>query len=379
MMGRRTPTADQRRIARLRLVAQRLAATDPRSPAEAVRWMLGLQAQDFAGVRWSVALRAGPSTSEAEVDAAFDRGELVRSWPLRGTLHLVAAEDLPWLLDLTASRALGSAAERRARLGITTTDIERARAIALERLAGRRTMTRAALLDAFETGGVGTAGQRGYHLLWYLAQTGTLVLGASDGRQQTFARLDEWVPEPRRPDRDESLGELAVRYLRSHGPATVHDLARWAGLTVRDVRRGIAVAGPALTAIRIGATEYHLAPESLDAPGPAAGVRLLPGFDEYLLGYRDRSAALAPEHADVIVPGGNGMFRATVVFDGEVAGTWARRTNRGGVVIDVAPFDGWVAGDLDGLEAAMERYERFLRRPVRLAPPAEVSNAGSST
>jgi hypothetical protein len=379
MTGRPTITDDRRRLARLRLVAQRLAGVDPCAPSEAVRWMLGLQAQDLPGAKWSVALRADPATTEADVEAAFDRGELVRSWPLRGTLHLVAAEDLPWLLELTASRALASAADRRARLGITEADVERARVIALDALAGRRMMTRPALLAAFEAGGVATGGQRGYHLLWYLAQTGSLVLAASDGRQQTFARLDEWVPDPRRRAEDEALGELAARYFRSHGPATAHDLARWSGLTVRDVRRGILVAGAALATIQVGDTAFHLAPETLDATAPAAGVTLLPGFDEYVLGYRDRSAVLAPEHADAIVPGGNGMFRATVVVDGEVAGTWSRRASRGGVVIDTAPFDGWAVRDLGGIEAAVERYGRFIDRPVRLAPPAEDPGAKPAT
>jgi hypothetical protein len=278
----------------------------------------------------------------------------------------VAAEDLPWLLELTAARAVASAADRRARLGITEGDIEHARGIALAALAGRRTLGRAALLGAFEAGGVSTAGQRGYHLLWYLAQTGTLVLGASDGRAQTFARLDEWVPSPRRLDEEEALGELALRYFRSHGPASAHDLARWSGLTVRDVRRGIGVAGAALTTLHVDGATYHLAPETLDEPEPTPGTVLLPGFDEHLLGYRDRSAVLAPEHADAIVPGGNGMFRSTVAVGGEVAGTWSRHASRDGVAIGIALFDGWTLDGLPGLAEAIDRYARFLGRAVRV-------------
>ncbi len=215
-----------------------------------------------------------------------------------------------------------------------------------------------------------TAGQRGYHILWYLALTGTLVLGPSDGRQQAFARLDAWVPNPRRPDRDEALGELARRYFRSHGPATAADLARWSGLTMRDVRRGTDIAGGSLATVEIDGTRYHLDPEILDAPGATAGVVLLPGFDEYLLGYRDRSAVLLPGHADAIVPGANGMFKATIVVDGVVVGTWSRRVTARAVHIDAVPFAPLSTAAVAGLEAAADAYGRYIGRPVRLEAPS---------
>ncbi len=327
--------------------------------------MLALQAQDFTGVKWSVGLRTRGAT-ERDVDAALDAGRLVRSWPLRGTLHLVAAEDLAWMLELTASRAIASAARRRAALGITEADIERARETAIESLSGGRALARRDLLGALQAGGVSTAGQRGYHLLWCLAQTGTLVLGGNDPRGQTFALLDEWVRERRRLERDEALGGLARRYFTSHGPATVADLVRWSGLTVRDVRRGLEVAGEALTSIEVEAVTYHLAPKTVGASTPARGVLLLPGFDEYMLGYRDRSAALAPEHNDAIVPGGNGMFKATIVVDGEVVGTWSRRATSREVVVEPAPFDE-SSVEPEGLTAAAERYGRFLERRAKVA------------
>ncbi len=365
-MARPAFSASRRRITGLRLAAQRLGANEASTAVEAVRWMLGLQAQDFPGVKWSVGLRQAGAT-EAAVEAACDAGEIVRSWPLRGTLHLVAADDLGWMLELTAPRALASAAARRAALGITYADVDRARAIAVDALTGRRTMTREALLATFDAGGVSTEGQRGYHLLWYLAQTGTLVLGASDGRGQTFALLEDWVSRPRRLDRDEALGELALRYYRSHGPATVGDLVRWSGLTVRDTRRGLAIAGSQLASLEIDGVTYHLAPETLEIAPPRARVHLLPGFDEYMLGYADRTAALAPEHADAIVPGGNGMFKPTIVADGRVVGTWRRTMSARGIVIEPIPFGRLSAGVLEGLGEAARSYGAFKGRPVRVA------------
>ena len=324
-----------------------------------------MQAQDLPGAKWSVSLR-GPLAGEAAVETSFGSGEIVRSWPMRGTLHLVPAEDLGWMLELTAPRAIRSAASRRAAIGITETEVERAREIAVASLTGGRALTRNAILASIAAGGVSTEGQRGYHILWYLAQTGTLVLGAAQGRQQTFTLLDEWVRAPRRLERDEALGELAFRYFRSHGPATARDLARWSGLTMADVQRGLTVSGGLLTALELDGLRYHLAPETL-APAPtAARVHLLPGFDEYLLGYGDRSAALASENSAAVVPGGNGMFKPTVVADGEIAGTW-RRTRIGGEVLIEPLLWNPLRGKLrDALVEAAGAYGAFLGRPTRL-------------
>ena len=360
-------TPARRRLTALRLASQHIGASGLSTPGDVVRWMLAIQAQDLPGAKWSVGLRA-PLTSEATVEAAFDSGEIVRSWPMRGTLHLVPADDLGWMLELTAPRALRSAASRRAALGIAEADAEHAREIAVASLTGGRALTRAAILASIAAGGVSTEGQRGYHLLWYLAQTGTLVQGAARGRQQTFSLLDEWVRAPRRLDRDEALGELAFRYFRSHGPATARDLARWSGLTMADVQRGLAVSGGLLTRLDVDGVRYHLAPEALAPASAGARVHLLPGFDEYLLGYGDRTAALAAEHSPAVVPGGNGMFKPTVVAEGEVVGTWRRTVTRGEIL--VAPL---LWGPLEGalreaLVQAVGAYGAFLGRPARQGP-----------
>jgi DNA glycosylase AlkZ-like len=357
----------RRRLATLRLAAQRIGGrSDTSAPADVVRWMLALQGQDLPGVKWSVGVRQEQGTQTA-VDAAFEAGTIVRSWPLRGTLHLVAAEDLGWLLELTAVRALRSAAARRAVLELAESDVEGARETVVASLRGGRFLTRDALLAAIAHGGVSTAGQRGYHILWYLAQTGTLVLGAPAGRQQTFHLLDEWVREPRRLEGDAALSELALRFFCSHGPATAQDLARWSGLPLSEVRRGLDICGPELTTLELEGTTYHLAPETLEAPLPSRRVHLLPGFDEYLLGYGDRSAALRPEHAEAIVPGGNGMFLATIVLDGQVVGTWKRTVKRVDVVIEPRLFGPLPRLAREGLVAATAAYGAYLGLPARLA------------
>jgi hypothetical protein len=351
---------DLAEVALLRLVAQRIAG--PRLPdaAAVVRRLTAVQAQDYPGALTSVALRVEGGT-RAAVEAALDAGDVVRSWPMRGTLHLVGADDLGWLLELCGPRALAGAAKRRERLELTEADIDRARDVAVEALTGGGRLSRAALLEILDKGGVAPTGQRGYHLLWYLAQTGTLVLGPTENGEQLFVLTDEWVRAPRRLDRDEALAELALRFFRGHGPATVADLARWAGLGLTDVRRGVAAVRDRLTALDVGGTEQLLdpaTPDLLDAVrAEAAGAFLLPGFDEFVLGYGDRSAVLDPAFFERIVPGGNGMFRPTVVHGGRIVGTWGRVGSGAKRRVVAEPFTAFDAA----LTAAIE--EQAARLP----------------
>lgn len=333
----------------LRLVAHRLAGPRESTPLDAVRRLTALQGQDFPGAVTAVALRTAAGTRGA-VAAALDAGEIVRTWPMRGTLHLVAAEDLGWMVGLLGPRVLAGSPRRRQQLGITDADVDRAHRVAVEALRGGRRLRRAELLTVLDDAGVDTAGQRGYHLLWYLAQTGALCLGPIDGGEQQFVLTDEWIPAPRRLDPVEAVHELADRFFRSHGPATVPDLARWAGLRVTEARAGLASARDALARLEVDGVEHWLDPETPDRLAAwrteARGVFLLPGFDEFVLGYGERGAVLDPAHADRIVPGRNGMFRPAVVHDGRIVGTWrfaGRGASRAPEVTPFAPLPARVA------------------------------------
>jgi hypothetical protein len=347
-------------VALLRLAAQRLAGLRAATPADAVRRLAAAQGQDCPGAITSIALRTAERRRK-DVEVAFDDGEIVRSWPMRGTLHVLAAEDLHWMLELLGTRALAGLAGRRERLALTEADAERARELVVAALAGGRRMRRAALLEVIDEGGVATTGQRGYHLLWFLAQTGTLCLGPTDGAgEQLFVLLDEWVRTPRRLSGEEALAELALRYFLGHGPATVQDLARWAGITLRDARAGLAIARPDLAALDIEGAEHVMdpaTPERLAAcRDEAEGLFLLPGFDEFVLGYGDRRAILDPEFAGHIVPGGNGMFRPTVVHAGRIVGTW-QWTGRGAKrTVSATPLTAFPAG----VESAIPRAAAAL-------------------
>lgn len=338
-------------VALLRLAAQRLVGP-VEVPVQAVGWLTALQAQDLPGALVSVALRTR-ARSVPDVVAALDAGLVVRSWPLRGTLHLVAAQDLAWLLDLCAPRVVRGSAGRHRQLGLDAAQLDRAAAVAVEALSGGRLLARAGLFAAWAAAGVSPEGQRGVHLLRHLSLCGVTVLGPMVGAQQQVALLDEWVPSPRRLERDEALGELAVRYFRSHGPAPLADLVRWAQLTVTDARAALALARPHLEAVDVDGTEHLLDPATpgllAAARAAADGVLLLPGFDELVLGHGDRSAVVAPEHADRVVPGGNGMFLRTVVVAGRAVGTWAP-DRRGGLA--ATPFTAFPPGVEAALPAA---------------------------
>ncbi|PWW20993.1 winged helix DNA-binding protein [Geodermatophilus normandii] len=347
-------TATPGEVALLRLVAQRVAGPPFPDAAAAVRGLLAVQGQDWPGAVTSVALRTA-GRSRAGVEAALDAGDVVRSWPMRGTLHLTAAEDLPWMLDLLGPRVLAGAAKRRAVVGLTEDDLERSRGVAVAALTGGRRLGRRELLAVLADGGCDVAGQKGYHTLWYLSQTATLVLGPVEAGDQAFVLLDEWVPAPRRLDREEALAELALRYFTGHGPATVADLVRWAGTTVRDARAGLAAVRDRLAAVDVDGTEMLMDPETPErlatCRDDAAGLHLLPGFDEVVLGYADRTCTVPAEHADRIVPGGNGVFRPTVVTGGRAVGTWRWTGTGGRRTVTAEPFTAFPDGVADRVPA----------------------------
>ena len=315
-------------IGLLRLVAQRVVGPQADDVAGVVRHLGAVQAQDLPGALRSVALRTA-SRSRAAVVAACDAGEVVRSWPMRGTLHLVPAEDLGWMLPLGTPRARAQAARRRVELGLTDADIDRARELALPAVPA----TRAELFAVWEEAGLDPVKGRGYHLLAELAQTGVLCFGPMrGGTEPVIVDVARWIPTPRTLERDEALGEWARRYFRSHGPVPAAEFALWTSLSAADARAGVALARPELAAMDVDGVEYLLDPAVPDLLAAhrreAAGVHLLPGFDEFVLGYRGRDDVLDTAERDSIVPGGNGVFRSTVVHRGRIVGTWAEPRGR---------------------------------------------------
>lgn len=350
-------------IVRHRLSNQRIGGEGFESPEEAVRWMGAVQAQDYAQALWAVGLRLR-SAAVGAVEEAIEEARIVRTWPMRGTIHFVPAEDVGWMLKLSASRMLAADGRRLGQLGLDRETVERCGELFREALEGGRRLSRPAMMELLGGAGIGTGGQRGYHILWYLSQSGLICPGPMQGKQQTFVLLDEWVPGARELSREEALAELAGRYFASHGPATVHDFARWTGLTVTETRKALEAAPHGLVSEEIGGKVYWTGRASGRAtPDDDDGVHLLPGFDEYLLGYGDRTAVLDPEHAQKIVPGNNGIFLPTILVGGRVVGTWKRKLSAGSVGITLRPFARLDAPEGE-IAAAARRYCEFLGLPL---------------
>jgi DNA glycosylase AlkZ-like len=330
----------QREIALLRLVAQGVAGSRRDSPQRTVQRLLCLQAQDYWSGVASVALRSG--TSIAAVEATLNAGAVVRGWPLRGTLHLVGASDLGWLRDLLAGRELAAAARLEARLGIDTHLLGRAERIAVETLSSEGPSTRAELTAAWQAGGIDTSSQRGYHLIWHLAHTGAVYFGPVRNGQQLLALGRQKTHAPPGLTRGEALMTLARRYFDSHGPATPADLARWANLTTADTRLAVAAARPHLAALTVDDTEYLLAPDTQDELAScrkqAQDVVALPGFDEMIFGYRDRSATLPDDRSAHVFPHRNGIPSCTVIVNGQVAAIWRRVAKRPRETNEITPL-----------------------------------------
>jgi hypothetical protein len=363
-------------ITRRRLDSQALTGALAGQPERVVEKMFALQAQDLRWAKWAVAVRA-PGTTSAEVDELLDSGTVVRSWPMRGTLHLVPAPELGWMMELTTPRLWAGSATRRRDLGLDENTIERARDIAVGALSGGRELSRAEFLTVLKQHGIDAGGQRGYHLVWHLAQSGTLCWGRQLDAQQMLVLLDEWVPRPRRLQRDEALGEFLLRYLVGHGPAPLTDFAWWSQLTMTDAKTALAVAGDRLTGLDVDGV-HHLWPVASDTapltravPGRGRdAVLALPGFDEYLLGYRDRGFAIEPEDVTRVVPGKNGIFLPILVRRGRVIGTWRRDWQPRSIIVEPRPFAPLSSAAAHSAHRSLREYAGFLGREVHVLPPA---------
>jgi hypothetical protein len=347
------------RAARLAAHGLRAAPGAPGLPsvAAAVERLGAVQAQDLGAARWALGARV-PGSVDADVDRALEARQIVRTWPLRGTLHLMPATRLREVLALTAPRIHRKDARRRVELELDAEVASRARGVAEGELAsGPR--SRDELQRAWEAAGIATTGQRGYHLLAWLALDAVICLGPAAGREQRFVLVDDWLEPTPVPDREATLAWLITSYFTGHGPATERDAAWGSGLPLGDVRAGIAAAGGALTRFD---DDHYSAVDSAGEHGRASGRQVLPAFDEYFLGYADRLRVCDPAHAARVVPGGNGVFQAILVDRGRVVGLWRRRDSRRGASFELDGFD--APADPAAYTPALRRWARFRGVPL---------------
>jgi hypothetical protein len=349
-------------VVRWRLKAHGLAGPALTGVVAVAERMLAVQAQDYPAGQWALGVRS-PGATITEVQASVSAGEIVRSWPMRGTLHFVPARELGWMQGLTTPRLLARARTTNERLGLDVRVLERAREAAIAALTGQKQLSRAEFMAVLQAAGLSTAGQRGYHMIAHLALTQTVCWGRQVGRQQGLVLVYEWVHNPRRLEHDEALGEFVYRYFTGHGPATL-----------ADARTGLTVARDRLTAVQVDGVAQYLTTEAVDAAAEPSRrsqripVLALPGFDEYLLGYRDRTYAIAADELTRVVPGLNGIFLPLVVRNGRIVGTWRKKTAASGLTAEAELFEhprsatARARGERTqrGFDRALQDYARFL-------------------
>jgi len=327
-----------------------------------VAWFGAVQAQDYPGALWALGLRTQTATEEA-VEQAIAEKAIVRTWPMRGTLHFVAAADIRWMLGLLASRMIPRNQRRlQKEYELDGAMFVRCQKLLERALEGGKQLSRPAMYRVLEAGKISTGKGRGLQILSHLALNQVLCFGTREGKQHTFTLVEEWVPTAKSLERDAALTEIARRYFTSHGPATLQDFIWWSGLTAAEAREGLELAKPHLVQEVIGGLTYWLVSSTPVVKQASPTSYLLPAYDEYTVAYKDRSAVLDPLHARQASTG-NGIFNPIIVVDGQVVGTWKRTLKKDALAITLSPFAKFSKVETRALAAAASRYRKFLGVP----------------
>jgi len=351
-------------IIRQRLTNQQLAGTRFQTPAEIVSWLGAVQSQDYPGAKWAVGQRL-QGVTDTDLDQALADGSIIRTHVLRPTWHFVTSGDIGWMLALTAPRVMTLMSYYYRQIGLDDTIFARCNEIIARALAGGKQMTRAELTIELERAGLSFDAARMGFITGQAELNGVICSGALRGKQQTYALLSERAPHARRLERDEALAELALRYFTGHGPATLKDYVWWSGLTTADARAGIEMVKQQLISETVDAQTYWFSPSMAIRTEMPPSAHLLPNFDEYLVGYKDRSAAVKEHYNDQFTELGSVVSYNTVVIEGHVVGTWKRTLKKNTVIVETNLFRPLTAVEDDAINSAAQRYGDFLGLTVQ--------------
>jgi hypothetical protein len=353
-------------IAHQRLLNQHIALARLEKPGEVVAWLGAVQAQDYAGAKWALGLRLQGARDD-DIEQAFTDGAILRTHLLRPTWHFVTPADIGWILALTAPRVQAVNAYMYRKLELDQTIFRRSSAALIKALQGGKQLTREELRGVLRQAGVVTDGElRMGYLMMRAELDGLLCSGARRGKQFTYTLLEERVAQARTLERDEALAELTRRYFMSRGPATLQDFVKWSGLTTTDARSGLEMVKSNFIHEVIESKTYWFSTSTPFAKASSPTAYLLSVYDEYVSGYKDRSAIGDAEHTAKLVSLGNALTHIIVV-DGQIVGTWKRTIRKGTVVIETNPFTQLTKAENRAIAVAARQYGEFLDLPVVLA------------
>jgi hypothetical protein len=345
-------------IRELRLLNQRLASPQFTEPADLVYYMGATQSQDFAGAKWAIAQRLKGATDKT-IEDAFNNGNILRTHVMRPTWHFVHPKDIRWMSQLTAPRVMTIARTQHRQHQLDHVIFSKSEKAILNGMEGGKQLTRDEITKALEQAGVASNDQRFIHIMMQMELIGLVCSGGRQGKQFTYALLDEKVPSSKPFDKQEANVALAERYFISHGPATLQDYIWWSGLTVADAKTGLEAVKHRLTSIALNNNTYWFAEQENSTNSKLPGAFLLPNYDEYIVSYKDRSAAIAASEANKADPRGT-IFNHTIVVNGKVIGIWKRTIGKTKVDVELIPFAPLSKVNQTAIITAAKRYARFL-------------------
>ncbi len=348
-------------IARRRLMNQQLAGTTLQTAPEMVAWLGAVQAQEYAHSRWSLGLRL-PHLDDTAIERDIDEGKIIRIHLLRPTWHFIAAEDLRWMLQLSASRVHAANAYMYRKLELDAAVFNTCRDVLISMLEGGQHLTRNLLNDGFRKNGIIADGHRLSYIMLHNELEGVVCNGARQGNQFTYALVEERVAKQPEKSLDEALFELSRRYISSKGPATVKDFATWSGLTMTDCKKGISMLGDQVASVKVDGTDYYYNPAMPFENRSFPEMMLLPIYDEFIMGYKDRNAILEVRNSFASQP--FLPFDCTILQDGQIIGSWKRTFVKHGTDLKYDLFQPLDAAQTPLLEKAIRRFEEFTHSNV---------------
>jgi len=350
-----------------RMLNQRLSGQQLEQPEDVVRWMGAVQGQEYLGAKWALAQRMLTPSDDA-IEQAFTDGKILRTHVMRPTWHLVMPDDIRWLQMLTAPRVHALNAYMYRQSGLDSALLVRGCDIIVKALAGGNHLTRREIQTVLKNADIQADGFRLGYLIHYAELEAIVCSGGRRGKQFTYALIAERAPNARILSRDEALAELTTRYFASHGPASVHDFAWWSGLTIADIKMGIESVRGQLESMELNGQTYWMAKDNPFVLGEQKNENdlhrptayLLPTYDEYVIGYTDRSL-MFPE-TEVRQPGARRetAFDSIILIDGWAVGTWRREVKGKNLHIETEWFHTPSAEEQAAFDAAAERYARYL-------------------